>query len=83
MEIWTPVVGEILVVKIEPTNRHYIDAVAIYRDAEIVGYDAYNLAPRMTAFFIRENKAFALIMGAKVYRSDGSGSTTCLPPLCT
>ena len=29
---------EILEVKIEPTNRHDIHAVAIYRDAEIVGY---------------------------------------------
>ena len=29
MEIWTPVVGEILVVKIEPTNRYDIHAVAI------------------------------------------------------
>ena len=30
LEIWTPVIGEILVVKIEPTNRHYIHRVAIY-----------------------------------------------------
>ena len=83
MEIWTPVIVEILVVKIEPMNRHYIDAVAIYRNAEIVGHDAYILAPRMSAFFMRENKAFALITGAKVYRTDGSGSSTCLPPLWT
>ena len=32
MEIWTPVEGEILVAKIEPTNRHDILAVAIYRE---------------------------------------------------
>ena len=83
MEIWTPVVGEILVVKIEPTNRHYIDAVAIYRDAEIVGHDDCNLAPRMSAFFKRENKVFAVITEAKVYRTDGSGSSTCLPHLWT
>ena len=31
MEICTPVVGEMLVVKIEPTSRHDINAVAIYR----------------------------------------------------
>ena len=43
--------GEILVVKIEPKNRHDIHAVAIYRDVEIVGYVPYNLAPRMSAFF--------------------------------
>ena len=61
MEIWTTVVGEMLVVKIEPTNRHDIHAVAIYRDAKIVGHVPYNLAPRMSAFFMRENKVFAEI----------------------
>ena len=47
--------GEILVVKIEPTNRHDIHAVAIYEIpsliAKIVGHVPYNLAPRMSAFF--------------------------------
>ena len=38
MVIWTPVVGKMLVVKIEPMNRHDIHAKAIYRDAEIVGH---------------------------------------------
>ena len=47
MEIWTPVVGEILVLKREPTNRHDIHAVVIYRDTKIVGHVPYNLAPRM------------------------------------
>ena len=45
-------------VKIEPTNRHDIHTVAIYRDAKIVGHVPYNLTPRMSAFFMRENKAF-------------------------
>ena len=54
MVIWTPVVGEVLVVKIEPTNRHDI-AVAIYRDAEIVGHVPYNLAPKMSVFCMREH----------------------------
>ena len=49
-------------VKIEPMNRHDIQhAVTIYRDAEIVGHVPYNLAPRMSVFFMRENKAFAEI----------------------
>ena len=46
-------------------NRHDIREVAIYRDAEIVGRVPYNRAPKMSAFFIRENKAFADIKGAK------------------
>ena len=42
-----------------------ISSVAIYRDAEIVGHVPYNLAPRMSAFFMRVmNKAFAEITGA-------------------
>ena len=71
MEIWTPVMGEILVVKIEPTNRHNIHAVAIYRDAETVDHVPYNLAPRMSAFLMRENEAFEKIAGAKVNRGAG------------
>ena len=60
-------------VKIEPTNGHNIHAVAIYRDTEIVGHVPYNLAPRMSAFLIRNNKAFAEITGAKVKRGAGYG----------
>ena len=74
--------GEILVVKIEPTNRHDIHSVAIYRDAKIVGHVPYNLAPRMSAFFMRENKAFAVITGAKVNRGAGYGPM-CLPSIWT
>ena len=60
MEIWTPVVGEMLVVKIEPMNRHDIYAVAMYRDTEVVGHILYNLAPsRMSAILMREKKALA------------------------
>ena len=49
--------------------------MAIYKDAEIVGHVPYNLyiAPRMSAFFMRENKAFAEITGAKVNRGAGYG----------
>ena len=72
MEIWTPVVGEMLVLKIEPTNRHDIHAVAIYREAEIVDHVPCNLAPNMSAFLMRENKAFE-ITGAKVNKGAGYG----------
>ena len=59
--------------KIKPTNRLDTHAVAIYRDAEIVGHVPYNLAPRISAFLMRENKAFAEITGAKVDRGAGYG----------
>ena len=73
MEFWTPVIGEMMVVKIEPMNIHDTHAVDIYRDAEIVGHVPYNLAPRMSAFLMRENNAFAEITGAKVYRGAAYG----------
>ena len=66
-------------VNIEPTNRHDvhdrhdIHAVAIYRDVKIVDHVPYFLASRMSAFFMRENKAFAEIIGAKVNRGAGYG----------
>ena len=55
-------------VKIEPTNRHDIHAMAIYRDTEIVDHV---LAPRMSTFFIKEKRAFAEITGAKISRGAG------------
>ena len=64
MEIWTPVMGEMLVV---PTNIRYTYR-GIYRDTEVVGHVPYQLAQRMSAFFMRENKVFAEITGAKVNR---------------
>ena len=43
------------------------------RDTEIVGHIPYYLAPRMSAFFMRENKVTAEITGAKVNRGAGYG----------
>ena len=57
----------------ERTNEQTLHAVAIYRDTEIVGHIPYNLAPRMSALLMRENKAFAKITGAKVNRGAGYG----------
>ena len=46
MDIWTPAVGEMLVVKIEPTNRLETHAVAIYRDTELVDHHHVPYNPR-------------------------------------
>ena len=83
MEIWTPVMGEILVVKIEPMNRHDIHVVAIYRDAEIVGHVPYNIAPRMSAFpYEREQ---SICRNHRTQSQQGnwlwSGSPMCLPSI--
>ena len=49
------------------------------RDTEIVGHVPYTLAPRMSAFFMRENRAFAEITGIKVNRRAGYGLEACGP----
>ena len=68
-----------ILVKIESTNRYDIHAVAIYRDTEIVGHVPY-LAPRMSAFFMRENKAFAEITRPKVNTVSLGGLTVLYHP---
>ena len=62
-------------VQIEPPNRHDIHAVPIYRDAEIVGHVPYNLAPRMSAFFMET-------IEAKINRGADYGlKVLCLPSI--
>ena len=39
----------------------------------LAGPCSYNLAPRMSVFLMRENKAFAEITGAKASRGAGYG----------
>ena len=67
MEIWTPVVGEMLVVKREPTNRHDIHVVA-------------NLAPRLSAILMRQQNVFRNHWSKSQQGSWlWSGSPMCLP----
>ena len=74
MESWTPVAGQALVLKREPTNSHDVNAVAVYFDNHIVGHVPYNLAPKVSAFLKREvNKGFAEVSGGKVNRGAGYG----------
>lgn len=45
MDSWTPVIGETLLLKREPTNPRDKNAVAIYKYDAVVGHVPYNLAP--------------------------------------
>ena len=65
MENWTAVVGEILVVKIEPTNRHYIDAVAIYKMLKLSPCSLQSSSKNVSIFYERDNKVFAEITELK------------------
>ena len=58
MDSWTPVIGETLLLKREPTNPRDKNAVALYKDDAVVGHVPYNLAPYLSRFLARDvNKA--------------------------
>lgn len=74
MDCWTPVAGQSLLLKREPTNSHNKHAVAVYLEDEVVGHVSYNLAPKMSAFLRRDvNKGFAEVTGDRVNRGAGYG----------
>ena len=74
MDSWTPVIGQTLLVKREPTNPKDKNAVAIYEEHSVVGHVPYNLAPYLSRFLARDvNKVFAEVMGEKVNRGAGYG----------
>ena len=79
MDIWTPVIGQTLLLKREPTNPKDKNAVALYEDDSIIGHvpynlAPYNLAPYLSRFLARDvNKAFAEVTGEKVNRRAGYG----------
>ena len=73
-EVWTPVVGESLLLRREPTNTRDANAVALYIEGTIVGHVSYNLAGSISHFLRHEvNKAFAEVIGAAVNRGAGYG----------
>ena len=74
MEVWTPTIGAILLVKSEPTNCQDSKAVAILKENVTVGHVPQNIAPRLFHFLRRDvNKAFAEVTGHKVNRGAGYG----------
>ncbi len=74
-EVWgTPVSGEMLLLKREPTNSKDKHAVAVYKDDVTVGHVPYNISASLSAFLRRDlNKAFAEVTGGKVNRGAGYG----------
>ena len=55
-DLWTPVPGESLLVKREPTNTKDPNAVAVYKDISIVGHVPYNLARSISCLLRRDVK---------------------------
>ena len=74
MENWTPIIGQALQLKREPTNGHDVHAVAVYFEDQIVGHIPYNLAPKVSALLRRDvNKGFVEVTGDRVNRGAGYG----------
>lgn len=72
--LWTPTIGEVLLVKPEPTNEKDSNAVAVLKEDSIVGHVPRNLSLRLFHFLRRDvNKAFAEVTGQKVNRGAGYG----------
>ena len=63
-------IGEVLLVKPEPTNDKDTNAVAVLKENVTVGHVPQNLAQRLFHFLLRRdvNKAFAEVTGPKVNR---------------
>ena len=49
-DIWSPVVGEILLLKREPDNLVDASAVAVWKEDKIVGHVPYNIASVISQF---------------------------------
>ena len=73
MKVWTPIIGEVLLVKPEPTNDKDSNAVAVLKENVTVGHVPQNLAPRLFHFLRDVNKAFEEVTGPKVNRGAGYG----------
>ena len=72
--MWTPVLGQTLLVKREPTNNKDKNAVAVYLEDVVVGHVPHNIAPRFSQFLLRDvNKASAEVTGQKINRRAGYG----------
>ena len=69
--LWTPTIGEVLLVKPEPTNEKDSNAMAVLKEDSIVGHVPRNLSLRLFHFLRRDvNKE---VTGQKVNRGAGYG----------
>ena len=74
MDVWTPSIGETLLLRREPENPNDKSAVAVVNDGEVVGHIPYNMSNIVSQFLRRDyNKAFTEVTGDKVNRGAGYG----------
>ena len=74
MEVWTPFIGEELLLRREPDNIKDGSAVCVLKDGEVVGHIPFNISNAVSHFLLREcNKGFVTVTGKKVNRGAGFG----------
>ena len=73
-DIWSPVVGETLLLKREPDNLVDASAVAVWKEDIIAGHVPYNIASVISQSLRQAcNKGFVQVTGNKVNRGAGYG----------
>ena len=73
-DIWTPAVGEVLVLKHEPDNVKEKSAVAVHKEGDVVGHVPYNISSLLSNFLKRDcNKGFVEVTGSHVNHGAGYG----------
>ena len=74
VSMWTPVLGQTLLVKREPTSSKEKNAVAVYLEDVVAEHVPHNIPSRFSQFLLRgANKAFAEVTGQKINRGAGYG----------
>ena len=73
-DMWTPFIGEGLLLRREPENVKNRAAVSVLKDGETVGHILFNIYNAVSNFLrIEFNKGFAEVTGEKVNRGAGYG----------
>ena len=71
VSMWTPVLGQTLLLKRDLTNNKDKNAVAVYLEA---GHVPHNIAQGFSQFLLRDvNKAFAEVTEQKINHGAGYG----------
>ena len=61
-DMWTPFIGEELVLRREPDDVKDRSAVAVVKDGQIVGHIPFNISAVVSCFLQRDfNKGFAIV----------------------
>ena len=69
-EVWTPVMGEILVCQRETSNTEDRYTIAVYKSEEVVGHVPHKILFHCAAFVRRGGTIYCMDQGSRRYSSD-------------